>query len=153
MRHTHHTPHAPHTRHARDTSEAGIATVELALALPILLAVVWALISYGLVFTVDHALSAAASEGARAAVGTATEPDAAVAATAAALDQLDALGSHAANATVAAPSITDCPAPEGTRCLTVQVTYPWATAPIVPQMFSVLMPDQLTATSTIQLSQ
>ena len=138
---------------AGEHPEAGIATLELALTLPLLLLVIWAAISYGLVFTVDHTLSAAAAEGARAAVGTVTEPEAIAAAAAAATDQLTALGGHAAHAVVGAPSVTDCAAPVGTRCITVTVSYPWGTAPIVPDLLEVVTPDVLTATSTVQLSQ
>lgn len=133
--------------------EAGIATLEFALVLPILLVLVWAAISYGMVFTVNHTLSAAAAEGARAAVGAPTEADAITAAAAAASDQLGALGQHATNAQVAAPAVGDCVAPADTRCITVQVAYPWASAPVIPELFGVLMPDLLEASSTIQLSE
>jgi Flp pilus assembly protein TadG len=133
--------------------EAGIAILELALTLPLVLAVIWGAISFGLVFTVDHTLSAAAAEGARAAVGTTSEAEAVVAAAQAATQQLEALGSHGANAVVASPSVDDCPAPVGARCITVHVTYPWGTAPIIPDLLGVITPDELTATSTVQLSQ
>lgn len=132
--------------------EAGTATLELALTLPLILLVIWGAITYGLVFTVDHALSAAAAEGARAAVGTVTEAEAVAVATAAATDQLSALGSSSANAVVATPSVTDCPSPAGTRCITVRVSYPWGTAPVVPDLLQVVTPDVLTAESTIQLT-
>lgn len=136
------------------TGEAGVATLETALTLPLLLAAIWAVISYGLVFTVDHTLSAAASDGARAAVGTTDEAAAAAAAQAAATDRVSrALGSFASDAVVGTPTIDDCAAPAGARCLTIEVTYPWGTAPIVPDLLSVVTPDQLSATSTVQLSQ
>ncbi len=132
--------------------EAGIATLEFALVLPILLVVIWAAISYGMVFTVNHTLSAAAAEGARAAIGAPNDAEAVTAATLAASDQLDALGQHAANAQVSTPTVDDCPAPAGTRCITVRVSYPWAAAPVIPEMLGILTPDVLEATSTIQLS-
>lgn len=132
--------------------EAGIATLEFALVLPVLLVVIWAAISYGMVFTVNHTLSAAAAEGARAAVGAPDVQSAVSAATAAATDQLGALGQHAANAQLATPNVTECSAPADTQCITVTVSYPWATAPVIPEMFGVLTPDVLEATSTIQLS-
>ncbi len=132
--------------------EAGIATLETALTLPLLLAAIWAAISYGLVFTVDHTLAAAASDGARAAVGAVTEAEAVAAAQAAATERLDrALGSFAPDAVVATPTVADC-APTGARCVTVEVTYPWGTAPIVPDLLSVVTPDELSATATVQLS-
>lgn len=136
------------------TDEAGVATLETALTLPLLLAAIWAVISYGLVFTVDHTLSAAASDGARAAVGTTDEAAAVAAAAAAAQDRLDrALGGFAPDAAVATPTVTDCVAPAGARCLTVEVTYPWGSAPIIPDLLAVVTPDVLSATSTVQLSQ
>lgn len=136
------------------SSEAGVATLETALTLPLLLGAIWAVISFGLVFTVDHTLSAAASDGARAAVGVSDEAAAVAAAHAAATDRLDsALGTFAPDAVVATPTVTDCVAPAGARCITVTVTYPWGTAPIVPDLFAVVTPDELLATSTVQLSQ
>lgn len=132
--------------------EAGIAALEFALILPVLLVVIWTAISYGMVFVVNHTLSAAAAEGARAAIGAPTEPDAVAAATAAATSQLDGLGQHAVNAQLPAPTVDDCPALVETRCLTVRVAYPWVDAPVIPEMFGVLTPDVLEATSTIQLS-
>lgn len=139
-------------QHTTTPDEAGTATLELALTLPLILLVIWGAITYGLVFTVDHALSAAAAEGARAAVGTVTEAEAVAAATAAATDQLTALGTSGANAVVDEPTVTDCPSPAGARCITVRVSYPWATAAIVPDLLQVVTPDVLTAESTIQLT-
>lgn len=139
-------------QHTTTPDEAGTATLELALTLPLILLVIWGAITYGLVFTVDHALSAAATEGARAAVGTVTEAEAVAAATAAATGQLTALGANGANAVVDVAPPTDCPAPVGTRCITVRVSYPWATAPVVPDLLQVVTPDVLTAESTVQLT-
>ncbi len=132
--------------------EAGIAILELALTLPALLLVIVGAVTFGVILTVDHSLSAAASEGARAVVGEATEPEARAAATAAATDQLGALGSFGADATVDVAPATDCPSPAGARCITVTVTYPWDTEPIIPDLFGLVTPDELSAASTIQLT-
>lgn len=133
-------------------AEDGVATLEMALTLPLLLAAIWGVISFGLVFTVEHTLAAAASDGARAAVATATEPAATTAAATAAQDRLDsALGSFAPDAVVDAPVVGDCAAPAGARCITVTVRYPWATSPIIPDLFAVVTPDELRSTATVQL--
>lgn len=139
-------------QHTTAPDEAGTATLELALTLPLILLVIWGAITYGLVFTVDHALSAAAAEGARAAVGTTTEAEAVTAAAAAATGQLTAIGTSGANAVVDTPTVADCPSPAGARCITVRVSYPWAAAPMVPDLLQVITPDVLTAESTVQLT-
>lgn len=131
--------------------EAGIAILELALTLPVLLLVIVGAVTFGVILTVDHSLSAAASEGARAAVG-ASESEAVAVATAAATDQLGALGSFGADAVVDVAPPADCPSPAGARCITVRVTYPWDTKPIIPDLMGLVTPDELSAASTIQLT-
>lgn len=138
--------------HPDERRDDGSATVELALVLPVLLAVVLGAITYGVIFSVNHTLTSAAAEGARAAVSASTTDDAKAVASAAATSQLGVLGQYQQHAEVLAPVVGACAAPSTEQCITVRVTYPWATNAIIPDLLEIVTPDVLSAQSTVQLS-
>ncbi len=133
-------------------AEDGTAMIEMAFAFMAFFLVLWGLLTYGVIFAVDHTLAAASAEGARAAVSTADEPAAIAAARAVATAQLNSLGGNAAAATVGTPTVADCVAPLGARCITVEVSYPWRASPIIPILIPLGVPTTITSTSTVQLS-
>lgn len=136
---------------ATTKGQDGSVTVELAIVIPVLLGVLLGALSFGMIFMVNHTLSSAASEGARAAVGTTTTDEAIATAAAAAQGQLSGLGQFEQHADVRTPTVGACAAPVTEQCITVEVTYPWGTNAIIPNLLEFVTPDVLSAQSTVQL--
>ncbi|RCX29776.1 TadE/TadG family type IV pilus assembly protein [Thioalbus denitrificans] len=64
----------PRSRHKRSRSgERGAALIEFAFAFPLLFLLVYSLLAYGILFTLQQSMTLAAEEGARAAI--AVDPD------------------------------------------------------------------------------
>lgn len=133
-------------------AEDGTAMLEMAFAFMAFFLVLWGLLSYGMIFAVDHTLASASAEGARAAVATSDEASAIATASSVARAQLDALGANSAAAVVEKPTVDACVAPAGAQCITVSVSYPWRAAPIIPILLPFGVPATITSTSTVQLS-
>lgn len=144
-------------RHAPRDRERGAAAVEFALVAPLLILLVFGVVSYGYMLSFRQALSQGAAEGARAGavwpVGyDATQDVARVAAARARVDE--ALGSYGVSCTttgvVCAIEVVDCDT--GSKCLAVSVTYPYGSRPLTPDVPLVPMPDNLTYSSEARLS-
>jgi Flp pilus assembly protein TadG len=155
----------------RERDQRGAAVVETALCLCFLVVpLVLATISYAYMFSFRQALSQAASEGARAAVGAATAPTCAgdpttfTSATcpaqyAAAKAVGNALstygmtcGTNYLTCTVAAPA--SCPQDSSRTCITVTLYYPYrahSLLPTVPGLGFTLPPD-LGFTSVVEIA-
>lgn len=120
--------------------QRGAAAVEFALVAPILLFLIYGAVSYGIVLSVKHVMTEAAAEGARAAIGAQIIPgtDADQNAAYVRVATARAGGSLGVYKTWAqiTPSVGACPnaAPNqsSTVCVTVTVTYPYSTHPIIP---------------------
>ncbi|MEX0426437.1 TadE/TadG family type IV pilus assembly protein [Nocardioides sp. DS6] len=143
--------------------ERGAAAVEFALVAPLLLLLIFGIISYGVMLSFRQSLSQAAAEGARAAaVAPATPTDADVygAAAQAARAVENALGdgyacadgvlrkgdSTVGTCVIATPATctaTSCP-------YQVSLTYDYADHPLVPQLPLVPMPGVLSYTSAAE---
>ncbi len=127
----------------------GAVLVEFAAVLGLFMLLLWAVLTYGMVFAVNHSLSSAAAESARAAVG-APEGDATTVAADVADDRLSWLGAKASSATVS-PSVAPCPDIPG-ECITVEVSYPYGTDPLVPGLNLLPLPETLSSQATVSLS-
>lgn len=147
-------PAAQVPRHATDR---GAAAVEFALIAPILVLLVFGIISYGYMLSFRQALSQGAAEAARAGavwpVGyDATQDAARIAAARARVDE--ALGSYGVSCTTTgvtcAIAVVDCDS--GSKCLAVTLTYPYEARPLTPDMPLVPMPDSLSYSSEARLS-
>lgn len=139
---------------ARRYRTRGVAAIELAFVLPVLLALVLGIVFYGLVFIVQQTLVAAASEGSRAALQ--YQPTLAQRVTAAEQTALNALPgfvrSRLATGDVVASS-APCTSPAGFDCITVQVRFALTTgaSPFLPNTVFVPLPAELRAMATSQL--
>lgn len=158
---------APATDRTRDL---GAVILEFAIVAALFMTLLWGIIGYGVIFAVQQNMTHGASEAARGALtqGTpgrindgspygAIDPAGAGPIETFAIDlvnqtQLDWHPDIVANATVTA-DVHACTYDAALDCLTVAITYPWETNPIVPTLFDVAVPDALEATSTVQLSQ
>ena len=128
----------------------GAVAVEFALIFPIFFALFYAIVAYGLVFTVNQSLTLAAEEGARAAVQDA--PDTATRITRAQDTATGVLNWLPVAAITATATSAPCAANPAT-CITVTVSYDYANYPIVPALplLGIAIPANLSAAATVQI--
>jgi Flp pilus assembly protein TadG len=151
----------------------GAAALEFALLVPLIVMIIFEVISWSYMFSFRQALSQAASEGARAAVGApltscGTRPwpaacDARLAAETAVRASLQSYagGSLACGAGGLTCTIDEAPASDcasGHRCVRVLVHYPYRTKPLLAGMpseippFDLVLPPDLEFSSIVQVS-
>ncbi|MGN6721913.1 MAG: TadE/TadG family type IV pilus assembly protein [Marmoricola sp.] len=152
----------------RRRNDSGAAAVETALCLTfIVLPIVFAIISYAYMFSFRQALSQAADEGARAAVGATTGtacastgpftsacPAQYAAAQAVASDLAQygmSCGTNNLTCTISAPTSCNSGA---NQCLSVQVGYPYRSHSLMPTIpgFGFTLPPDLSFTSSVTVS-
>ena len=133
------------SRRAR-RGEHGAAAVEFALVVPFLLLILFGIISYGYMLSFRQSVSQAAAEGARAAaVAPATADRQAVAY--AAIENV--MGTDCGSAYLSCDASQD----DACGCMSVKVTYEYTADPSKLHLLSIAMPDRLTYTSTVELTQ
>jgi Flp pilus assembly protein TadG len=135
--------------------------VEFSFVFVLFVLVIYALISFGMILATKNSLTHAAAEGARAAISvvddasTPAVDEREVRALDQVSDSLDWLGDKYqpgdASANVAA---CDAAVPAGPKCITVTITYPYDTRPIVPPApgLGLVTPDTLTSTAVVELT-
>ncbi len=154
--------------HRRRTRERGAAVVEFALVLPLFLALVFGIISYGWMLSYRQSISQAAAEGARAvAVAPNGTPNLGAVATAAVNRSLSSYGvtceggamrhdgATVGSCTIPASSTT-CPAPNPSRarCVTVTLAHRYRANPLIPSFpgLGLTLPSELRFASTVEVS-
>lgn len=140
--------------------------VEFALTLPIFLALVFGVISYGYMLSFRQAISQSAAEGARAAAATPPGVTDAVRATKATAAINNALGGYGITCTsgllrkdsttvgtCAVPPVAPCPNDATRRCATVTVMHEYRAHPLIPNFpgLGFSLPEKLTYTSVIEV--
>jgi hypothetical protein len=135
--------------HRRD--QKGVSSVEFALVMVPLFLILYGLITFGMMFALKQSMENAASEAARAAIG-ASDPEATASATVA--DRLDWLGSNYNAGDSPLPSEAPCVYDITKQCITVTVTYPYKTKPLLPlaPLMDLFVPSSMTSKATVQLS-
>ena len=129
----------------------GVAALEFAIVATVFLVLLFGILTYGFIFGLDQSMNHAAEEGARAAISKTTEADAITHAKNTALDRLSWLGSNIQSSDVAA-TVADCPNDVAVRCITVTVTYPWDTRPVIPKFPGLPTPNQMIAAAVVELT-
>ncbi|WP_027796528.1 TadE/TadG family type IV pilus assembly protein [Paraburkholderia acidipaludis] len=144
----------------RRTTQRGTAAVEFAIVFPVFFLVLYAIITYSMVFLTQQSLTAAAEEGARAALvwQSATSDELALNARAtqactraATVVSWLPVAAHCTPAISSAPSgCTNNPAMD---CIQVTLTYAYETNPLVPilPLLSIAIPQSLTGQATVQI--
>jgi Flp pilus assembly protein TadG len=138
------------TRARARSEERGAAALEFALVLPLLLLLVFGIISYAYMFSVRQALTQAAAEGARAAAVAATGQSA-TRATAAVNEALDGLDLSCGTEGL---TCTPVPATCGTAaCMRVTVTYAYRDHNPIPNLLpDAMIPASLSFTSSAEVN-
>lgn len=148
-------------------ADRGAAAVEFALVVPLLVLLLFGIISYGVMLSFRQTLSQAATEGARAAAVTFLSEDKRDEATSAVAEALDSFGLTCGagetllrgGVTVGRCEISDpgaCTpaAAEGVECVTVRLVYDYAENSLVPSFpgVGVVLPDTLTYSAQARVS-
>lgn len=135
--------------------ERGAAAVEFALVVPLLLVLVFGIISYGYMLSFRQAISQGAAEGARSGAvwASAYEPgqdaDRIAAARASVDEALGSYGVGCSDGATCSVAISPC---GSARCVVVTVSYPYAAEPLTPDIPLVPLPSTLSFTSTARVS-
>ncbi|WGL53715.1 pilus assembly protein [Nocardioides sp. BP30] len=155
--------------------ERGAAALEFAILVPVILLLVFGIIAYAYMFSFRQALSQAAAEGARAAVGAPTTcaaalsspyagtscpaQSAAAAAVSASLSGYDmSCGVNYLTCVISAPftgtSATGASCPSTHSCVQVQVSYPYRAHSLLPTVpgLGFTLPTTLAFSSVVQVS-
>jgi Flp pilus assembly protein TadG len=146
--------------YARRRGFRGSAAIEFAIIFPVFFFVLYAIVTYSMVFLTQQSLTAAAEEGARAALvwQNAASPGAALSAragqacgrAASVVSWLPATAT-CTNAISTAPS--GCSNNPNMDCIQVTLTYAYGTNPLVPllPLLNLVVPQSLTGQATVQL--
>ena len=139
----------------RRRGDTGAAAVEFALLVPLLMVLVFGIISYGYMLSFRQGMSQGASEGARAGAvwAAAYAPTQNSARIAAATDQVNsALGSYGVSCSSGATCLVEIVTCGTAKCVRVSVTYPYKARPLTPSFPLVPLPTNLTYTATARVS-
>ncbi|WP_213294999.1 TadE/TadG family type IV pilus assembly protein [Paraburkholderia sacchari] len=141
-------------------AQRGVAAIEFAVTFPLFFAILYAIVMYSMIFLVQQSLTAAAAEGARAALiyQNGANPASALASRAqAACTRALAVMSWLAHAPQCTQSVNAAPAgcTENTAmdCVQITLTYAWGTNPLVPPLplMGLLAPSSLVGRATVQI--
>jgi Flp pilus assembly protein TadG len=144
-------------RRRKARSEEGAAAVEFALILPILMALLIGIISYGWMMSFRQAMSQAAAEGARHAAVTPSGTDAEKLADAIDIvdDALKGYGTKCGDGATSCPAVIKaCDNNTAKRCAYVTVTYPYRDQPLIPSFpgLGATLPQTLSYTAVAEVS-
>ena len=126
--------------------------MEFALVIGLFMFVLYGLVWFGMMLALKQGITNAAAEGARSAVGL-TGAAAQTKAQQTVADRLSWLGGNyqASDVTIGLPA--PCVGGSGT-CITVKISYPWKTRPIVPPApgLNLVSPTSFGSEATVQIS-
>jgi Flp pilus assembly protein TadG len=138
---------------AGNVIQRGIAAIEFALVFPLLFMILYGIITYVLIFLAQQSLALAAEEGARAALRYTTANRGTIACSTA--QQLVAWLGPNVTCTPVGPVACAYPANTTTQCITVTVSYPYQSYPLVPLLLGSLMkvavPTILASAAVVQI--
>lgn len=142
--------------------ERGAAVLEFAIVAVLLMMFIYGIAAYGILLATKNNITHAAAEGARSALSVADLPAATLDARRITQAQntvatrLSYLGSkYQASDTSATIALCNPSDPADTsKCITVTITYPWSSRPIIPSApgLGIIMPNNLRSTAVVRLS-
>jgi Flp pilus assembly protein TadG len=143
--------------------ERGAEMVEFAFVVVLLIALLYGIISYGLILAAQSTLTQAAADAARSGIVDSSTSAAVVTAEGEAANDVNwmgkgcyepgVLGSASSPITCFAQPET-CPSNANNSCLEVTVTYNYASSPLFPELpgLGVIMPSSISSTNVLQMS-
>lgn len=152
----------------KKTNMHGVAAVEFALVFPVLFLMLYGLLTYSLIFAMQHSLSLAAAEGGRAAVRFLSTKDTTDARRDAACDQMEKSlswlidlgidfscpagggGSGLSVEFKSYPQVSCLNQNTTLDCLDIKLTYAYGAHPLIPKLLPV--PEKLTGHSFTQIA-
>ena len=144
-------------RRRRD-DERGAEMVEFAFVVVLLVALLYGIITYGLILAAQATVTQAAADGARSGIVFSTAAAQKAAAEGQASSDLGWMGKGTCNETSQLTTCTavpeQCPSNSNNMCLAVTVTYNYSKAPLFPEMpgLGVITPSTISSTSVLQVS-
>lgn len=141
----------PRSRLRRD--ETGAALVEFALVFGLFVFILYGLIAFGMMLALKQSVTNASAEAARSAVGISVDADAITKAKQTVADRLDWLGSKYQDSDTVA-TVGFCSGATGPKCITVKITYPYSSRPLVPPApgLGLITPDSFGSTAVVQIT-
>lgn len=139
-------------RPSRLADEDGAAVLEFALVATVLLGLLYGIVSFGVLLAVEHSLTHAAAEGARAAVGAADGQEVA-ASQDATHDAIGWLAGWVEPGDVTA-SMSACTYDSSLDCVRVRIDYPYASRPVLPAfpLVGFVIPDTVRTEAVASVS-
>jgi len=135
---------------ARVAREDGVAALEFAIVSMLFLVILFGILTYGYIYSMDQSMTHAAEEGARAAIATTTDAAAISTAQTTAYNRLSNYQPSLQLSDITAVIVNNC---DGTfKCIKVTITYPWSTRPIIPAFPGLPTPGNIVAEATVQLT-
>lgn len=136
--------------------EDGAVAVEFAAVAMLFIAILYGIMVFGLVFALNHTMTHAASEGARAAITAPPDSDPAdieQVAIAAAEDRMSWL--PASRMPDAEATLAECENETDQDCITVTISYDYADRPLIPNLpgLGIVIPDEMIRHAVLQVSQ
>ncbi|MFX1761833.1 pilus assembly protein [Paraburkholderia sp. A1RI-2L] len=141
-------------------AQRGVAAIEFAVTFPLFFAILYAIVMYSMIFLVQQSLTAAAAEGARAALiyqNGANSASALASRAQAACTRALAVMNWLTHAPQCTQSVNTAPAgcTENTAmdCVQITLTYAWGANPLVPPLplMGLLAPSSLVGQATVQI--
>jgi Flp pilus assembly protein TadG len=131
--------------------EDGVAALEFAIVSMVFLLFLFGILTYGYIFGLSQSLNHAAEEGARSAISTTSNAAAITKAHDTAMSRLSWLGPRIQSSDVVA-TVAACQSDPTVQCITVTITYPWDTRPVIPKFVGLPTPNQMQAVAVVELT-
>ncbi len=138
---------------ARLKEERGVAALEFAIVAQVLFLLLFGMLNYGFVFALDHNLSQASADAARATISQpTTSTDAQLVAYAENTARNGISFSLAKTYATVTAEVINCPSDTSIRCIHVSISYDYSSHPLIPVAFmGGLLPSKVSADSTLEL--
>ena len=139
---------------SRLKDERGVAALEFAIVAQLLLILLYGMLSYGFVFGLQHNLTQASADAARATISQpTTSSDAALELYAHDFATSELSFAMAKTNAVVTTAVINCPSDATIRCIDVKISYDYSSHPLVPTfgLLAGLYPSTVSAESILEL--
>ncbi|HEY1651412.1 MAG TPA: TadE/TadG family type IV pilus assembly protein [Acidimicrobiales bacterium] len=145
-------------RRQTDDAERGAELIEFAFVVVLLIALLYGIVTYGLILAAQSTITSAAADAARAGLVASSTAQAVTAAQGQAGTDLGWLNKGAcgtAGTTITCVATTEaCPSNSAVECLKVTVVYNYSSSPLFPELpgMGIVTPSTISSTSVVQMA-